>query len=81
MGKKMIDIRGDLYDTWDIKMVQKLVEFNDNTDDFDYFVLLNKDDTLSTINGVKIQCIDERDMIELLQDIKIKLEEGGAEFI
>ena len=49
--KKMIPIKEDYFDVKDIKNLSKLDEYNENISNYDYYIVLNKDNT-GTFGGL-----------------------------
>jgi len=73
MVRKFIEIKGKNYDLWEVKTIEDHKEFPEFGDDWQYYILLNREGIATNLNAVKILCDDEEDMIETIKDLKQRL--------
>lgn len=74
MGIKiMVEIQGNLYDMWEVRSIEKCERFNDEKEEMEYCILLNK--TAIGLNFAEVyftyETEEERDAA--LKALKIKL--------
>ena len=78
MVRKFIEIKGQKYDLWEIKTIEKHKEFPEYGEDWEYSIILNREGIATNLNAIKIPCDDEEDMLNTIKDIKERLEDDES---
>lgn len=69
----MLGIKGQNYDLWEVKTIEKHKEFPEYGDDWEYSIILNREGIATNLNAVRIICESEQDMLDTIEDIKKRL--------
>ncbi len=72
----MLSIKGNLYDLWEVRTIEKHKEMPEHGDDFQYSIILNREGKATNAENIKIDCDDEADQLATMKDIQERLEEN-----
>ncbi len=72
----MLKIKGNLYDLWEVRTIEKHKEMPEHGDDFQYSIILNREGKATNAENIIIHCEDEDDQLATMQDIENRLLEN-----
>lgn len=71
----MLDIKGELFDMWEVRTITRTEQYNEVTEQQDYYIQLNREGVSTNACNILILCDDENDREETILDIKTRLSE------
>lgn len=73
MVRKFVIIKGQQYDLWEIKSVEKGKEMPEYSDDWEYFIILNREGIATNLNNIRIPFDSEEERDTEIKNLKERL--------
>lgn len=75
MPKMMMDIKGEMFDLWEFRSVQRGERYNEQREDMDYLICINKNAIQTNYNDLEIPFEDKDERDRIMEEIKSQLDE------
>ncbi len=71
--KLLLDIKGELFDMWEVRTITRWQEYNVLRAEQDYYIQLNREGRATNAENILILCESEEDRNETLADVRVRL--------
>ena len=73
MPKNLIDIRGNFYDVWELRALEKLDEYNEDDEEMEYYIIMNREAIQTNYQSVRFKFDTEQERDDYMLRLKEKL--------
>lgn len=78
MAKTLIDICGNIYDSWELRSLEKGQRYNEDFGDVEHTIIMNRDAIQTNYTNVVFPFPSEEERDQYLKTLKVRLEEFEA---